>query len=934
MTQVLPPTTADTTTTRRKRRGLSFTRHFSHEGVHPFDEVVWERRDAVIQDEKGGIAFEQRDIEVPKEWTTLAGNIASSKYFRGLLGSPERENSVRQMVGRVVAAVTEAGVKGSYFASPASAQVFSDELTWLLLHQRMAFNSPVWFNIGVAGVPQQASACFIQSVDDSMDSILTLCHNEGMLFKGGSGTGSNLSALRSSKEHLSGGGWASGPVSFMRGFDAFAGAIKSGGTTRRAAKMVILNADHPDIREFITCKVTEEHKAWALIAAGYDSAYTGEAYASIAFQNANNTVRVTDDFMRAVEDDTDWALTARRDGAVMERVRARDLLRLMAESAWECGDPGIQFDTTANSWHTCPNTNRINGSNPCSEYMFVDDSSCNLASINLLRYLDGQTMAFDVPGYLQTVDVTITAMEILVGYADYPTEQIAENSYKMRPLGLGYANLGALLMARGLAYDSDAGRHFAALLTSAMCGEAYLQSAKIARELGAFSEFERNREPMLAVIDRHRRAAAELPAELEGDLWAASRKSWDQALALGKEFGYRNAQTTVLAPTGTIAFLMSCDTTGIEPDIALVKYKRLVGGGMLKLVNQTVPLALRRLSYPEKAIEAIVTYIDSEDTIEGAPLLEDEHLSVFDCAFKPKNGTRSIAWLGHVRMMAAVQPFLSGAVSKTCNLPEAATVEDVEAVYIDAWKRGLKAIAVYRDNSKHSQPLALTSGVEKDGAGADKLPVLPVPMRHRLPAERSAITHHFSVGGHEGYLTVGLFEDGSPGELFIKMAKEGSTVSGLTDALAIAVSFALQHGVRIGDMIGKFAHMRFEPQGFTGNPEVPMAKSIPDYVFRYLGSRFLSPEERQGLGIQPAPEGLRLPAVFASVPNSAGTALRPPAVAVSDGDAPEMGEAFVAATVVIPDDGHAVTCGSCGGLMRPSGACMVCENCGSNSGCS
>jgi ribonucleoside-diphosphate reductase alpha chain len=938
MTETSTPAAADAATSsngtarRRRRGGLSFARHFSHEGVHPFDEIAWEIRDAVIRDQKGAVAFEQPGIEVPLEWTELASNIASSKYFRGLLGSPERETSVRQMIGRVVTAITEAGRKGGYFASYADAQIFSDELTWLLLHQRMAFNSPVWFNIGVAGVPQQASACFIQSVEDSMESILTLAKNEGMLFKGGSGTGSNLSALRSCKEHLSGGGWASGPVSFMRGFDAFAGAIKSGGTTRRAAKMVILNVDHPDIQEFIACKVVEERKAWALIDAGYDGAYTGEAYASISFQNANNSVRVTDEFMQAVEADTDWALTARLDGSVMERVRARDLLRLMAESAWQCGDPGIQFDTTVNLWHTCPNTARINATNPCAEFNFIDDTSCNLASINLLRYLSEDGSSFDVEGYRYTVDVSITAMEILVGYADYPTAQITEKSHQLRPLGLGYANLGALLMARGVAYDSDEGRHLAALLTSIMTGEAYAQSARIAAQIGAFEEFARNRNPMLAVIRRHRQAALDLPVEAEEqEMWEVSRQVWDEALQLGQAHGYRNAQSTVLAPTGTIAFLMSCDTTGIEPDIALVKYKKLVGGGMLKLVNQTVPVALRRLGYGGSQVEAIVGHIDAHDTIEGAPGLRDDHLGVFDCAFKPANGTRSIAWQGHVRMMAAVQPFLSGAVSKTCNLPEAATVEDVEAAYLDAWRRGLKALAVYRDNSKRSQPLALSSGEEKAKVAAAEP---PVPVRRRLPSERSSVTHHFSVQGHEGYLIIGLFEDGSPGELFIKMAKEGSTVSGLTDSLAIAVSFSLQYGVPLAAMIGKFAHMRFDPQGFTGNPEVPIAKSIVDYVFRYLGSRFLSPEERHGLGIQPRPADLVLPYVFGGVHESSQETLTVTPAAGSNGHAPVAADPEHIVVVESVNRGDAPSCPECGNWMRRAGACYVCDSCGANTGCS
>ena len=900
-------------------RGLHIERRFTTPGTHPYDRVQWERRTASIANEKGEVVFEQRDCEIPAFWSQMATNVVVSKYFRGPLGTPRRETSVRQMISRVVDTITSWGREGGYFATAGDAEAFSDELTHLILHQKMSFNSPVWFNLGVPGVRQQASACFINSVEDSMSSILELARTEGMLFKGGSGTGTNLSPIRSSVEQLAGGGTASGPVSFMKGFDAFAGVIKSGGTTRRAAKMVILNADHPDVEEFITCKVTEERKAWALIDAGYDPSFTGEAYASVFFQNSNNSVRVTDEFMRAVEEDRDWQLRAVTDPSrIIKTVKARALLRLMAESAWQCGDPGIQYDTTINDWHTSSNSGRINASNPCSEYMYLDDSACNLASINLLRFLN-EDGSFAIEDYRHAVRMTITAQEIIVSPAAYPTDKIAKNSEAFRPLGLGYANLGALLMARGFPYDSPRGRDLAACLTAILTGEGYAQSARIAREVGPFDGFTVNRQPMLRVMSKHREAAYAIPATgVDEDLLAAARACWDEAHELGARHGYRNGQISVLAPTGTISFMLDCDTTGVEPDIALVKYKKLVGGGMLKMVNNTVPAALRRLGYGDGEVADIVAHIDAHDTIEGAPKLRDEDLPVFDCAFTPHNGKRSISWQGHVRMMAAVQPFISGAISKTVNMPSDSTVEDVEKAYIDGWKMGLKALAIYRDGSKRSQPLATSM----DKTTGEKVRIVERPLRRKLPAERQALTHRFEIGGHEGYITVGLYEDGTPGEIFVKMAKEGSTVSGLTDSFAIAVSFALQYGVPLDFLVNKFAHMRFEPQGFTRNPEIPIAKSIVDYIFRWLGSRFLSAEKQAEIGIlrreqeetepQPAVEGAA----------SAAQVVMP------------LGFEEASPTGTFRNQADAPSCPECGSLMVRSGSCYKCHNCGATSGCS
>jgi ribonucleoside-diphosphate reductase alpha chain len=898
--------------------GLHVERRFTTAGIHPYDEVSWEKRTASIANEKGELVFEQKDCEVPAFWSQMATNVVVSKYFSGPLGTPRRETSVRQVISRVVDTLTGWGRERGYFASDADAEAFADELCHLILHQKMSFNSPVWFNIGVPGRAPQGSACFIQSVDDSMESILTLAKNEGMLFKGGSGTGTNLSPIRSSQEQLAGGGTASGPVSFMKGFDAFAGVIKSGGTTRRAAKMVILNADHPDIEDFITCKVKEERKAWALIDAGYDPSFTGEAYSSVFFQNSNNSVRVTDEFMRAVEEDRDWHLKAVTDGRVLKTVKARALMGLMAESAWQCGDPGIQYETTINDWHTSSNSGRINASNPCGEFQFLDDTACNLASINLLRFLN-EDGSIDVDAYRHAVRLTITAQEIIVSDASYPTEKIAKNSEDFRPLGLGYANLGALLMARGLPYDSPKGRDLAACLTAILTGEGYAQSARIAREVGPFNGYGVNRQPMLRVMSKHREAAYAIPSStVDPELLAAARASWDEAHELGARHGYRNAQISVIAPTGTISFMLDCDTTGIEPDIALVKYKKLVGGGMLKMVNNTVPAALKRLGYGEGEVADIVAHIGANDTIEGAPKLRDDDLPVFDCAFTPRNGKRSIAWQGHVRMMAAVQPFVSGAISKTVNMPTDATVEDVEKAYIDGWKMGLKALAIYRDGSKRSQPMA--TSMEK--TTGEKVRIVERPLRRKLPAERQALTHRFEVGGHEGYITVGLYEDGTPGEIFVKMAKEGSTVSGLTDSFAIAVSFALQYGVPLDFLINKFAHMRFEPQGFTRNPEIPIAKSIVDYIFRWLGSRFLSPEKQAEIGIIRRDGEEVEPTPVVEGPANAAQVLMPLALEA------------VSPTSTFQNQADAPSCSECGSLMVRSGSCYKCHNCGATSGCS
>ena len=898
--------------------GLQFPRLFTRDGVSPYDAVEWETRTASISSEKGEIIFEQKDVEVPRSWSQTATNIVVSKYFHGQIGTPGRERSVRQLVDRVARTITEWGRKGGYFASEGDAQVFHDELAFLLLNQYASFNSPVWFNCGIEPQPQ-CSACFINSIEDTMESILELAKTEGRLFKWGSGTGTNLSPLRSSRARLSRGGIASGPVSFMKGFDAFAGVIKSGGKTRRAAKMVILNIDHPDIVEFIECKAKEEKKAWALIDAGYDSGVDGEAYSSIFFQNANNSVRVTDEFMKAVEEDGSWEARERTTNEVMHRYKARDLMRKIAESAHVCGDPGMQYDTTINRWHTCKETGRINASNPCSEYMFLDDSACNLASLNLMRFAD-ERGGFDVRKFRQAVDVTITAQEIIVDNASYPTPKIAANSRDYRPLGLGYANLGALLMYNGLAYDSDTGRDFAAAITAVMTGEAYLQSTRIAARLGPFSGYPKNREPFLEVIGMHRQAVQGIDARnVPPDLMRAAQECWDLALLEGRVHGFRNAQATVLAPTGTIGFMMDCDTTGVEPDLALVKFKKLVGGGMIKIVNHTVRPALSKLGYSESDGSAILKFIDENGTIEGAPFVKIEHLPVFDCAFKPQRGTRSIHYMGHIKMMSAVQPFISGAISKTVNVPEIITAGEIADVYTAAWKMGIKAIAIYRDNSKRTQPLSAATMDKTKGKTQDaSAPAAPVsgfkPVRRKLPAERRAITHKFSIGGHEGYLTVGMYDDGQPGEIFLVMAKEGSTISGLMDSFATAISLALQYGVPLKVLIDKFSHVRFEPSGHTGNPEIPFAKSIVDYIFRWLASKFLTTDEQVRTGVHVQDAELAAPARGPGAKGNSSGAMNDMKAMYALDDAP--------------------SCASCGSIMVRNGSCYKCANCGETSGCS
>jgi ribonucleoside-diphosphate reductase alpha chain len=910
----------------KKAAGLAFPRFFTEPGIDPFDEIEWEPRAALIGNERGEVVFEQRDVEIPKSWSQQATNIVVSKYFRGQIGTPERERSVKQLIGRVVDTITDWGRSNKYFASEEDLQAFSADLKHILVYQKAAFNSPVWFNCGFEKAPQ-CSACFINSVQDTMDSILSLARTEGMLFKFGSGTGTNLSPIRSARELLAGGGTASGPVSFMKGYDAFAGVIKSGGKTRRAAKMVILDADHPDIVEFINCKVDEEKKAWALIDAGYDGSFTGTAYSSVFFQNSNNSVRVTDDFMRAVLDDSTWETRAVLDRSkVMDVHKARDLMRLIAEGTHVCGDPGMQFDTTVNEWHTCPKTDRIYASNPCSEYMFLNDSACNLASINLMKFVkvvgqDPNNVEFDVASYKAAVRTLITAQEIIVDNASYPTPAIEKNSHAYRPLGLGYANLGALLMSRGVPYDSDAGRDYAAALTALMTGEAYAQSARVARDCGGpFSGYEKNREPFLRVMRKHRDSMRDVNARnVPPDLYGAARASWDDAVELGELHGYRNAQATVLAPTGTIGFMMDCDTTGVEPDIALVKYKKLVGGGLMKIVNQTVPMALKRLGYAPAQVDAIVDYIDEHETIEGAPELKESHLPVFDCAFKAAKGQRSIHYMGHIKMMGATQPFISGAISKTVNVPKEATVDEIMQAYIQSWKLGAKAISIYRDGSKRTQPL----NTSKDKSPAEIVSDVAAgfsrtPVRRKLPDERRAITHKFDIAGHEGYITVGLFEDGQPGEIFLVMAKEGSTISGFADAFAQAISYALQYGVPLQALVDKFSHVRFEPSGMTRNPEIRFAKSIVDYIFRWLATKFLSPEAQfhagvNGRDLDETNGHGQLTKTADAVSTPQPTAPRPFSTIQNQEDAPP--------------------CSTCGSIMIRSGACYKCANCGNTSGC-
>jgi ribonucleoside-diphosphate reductase alpha chain len=915
---------------------MEFPRYFTGKleaGKTPYDDVSWELRTATIGNDKGAVIFEQRDIEVPADWSQTATNIVASKYFHGKLGSPEREGSVAQLVHRVVDTIADWGKAGNYFKTEADAENFRFELAHLMLTQKACFNSPVWFNVGVkeargygwyydeptdsvkklqpGETRPQCSACFIVSVKDSLESILDLAKTEGMLFKWGSGTGTNLSKIREEDAFLSAGGRASGPLSFMKGFDAFAGVIKSGGKTRRAAKMVVLDSEHPDIEQFIWCKAKEEKKAHTLIEAGYDQSIDGEAYSSIFFQNANNSVRANDEFMQAVIEDADYWTKSRVNGAPVDRYKARDLMHQIAEATHQCGDPGMQFDTTVNRWHTCKTTDRINASNPCSEYMFLDDSACNLSSLNLMKFVgpDGQ---FDVEAFRHAVDTMILAQEILVDNASYPTEPIGRNSHDYRPLGLGFANLGALLMSMGVPYDSDEGRNFSGAVTAVMCGQAYLTSARVAEATGPFPGYLRNAESFLDVIKMHRDAVNQLDSRLVPQaLFKAAQRTWGDAYEKGKISGFRNAQTTVIAPTGTIGFMMDCDTTGIEPDLALVKYKRLVGGGVIKIVNQTVPQALIKLGYTPEQVEGIVSHIDSTGTIEGAPNVKSEHLPVFDCSFRAQNGTRFIHHMGHVKMMAAVQPFISGAISKTINMPEESTVDDIMNAYIESWKIGLKAVAIYRDNSKKVQPLSSGTGKAEKKAAAvvAEAPVKPVekivyrPLRRKLPTERNSITHKFSIGGHEGYITVGLYEDGSPGEIFITMAKEGSTISGLMDSFATAVSYALQYGVPLKFFVDKFSHVRFEPSGWTGNQQVPYAKSIMDYIFRWLGAKFLGPEYAAG---------------------EAGD------VAVLRPTEPDPQQALPFEGVVA----DAPLCAECGSIMTRNGSCYKCGNCGGTSGCS
>ena len=923
-----------TSTPKNGLKGLAIERRFSSPGTHPFDEIEWEVRDAVIGNPESP-AFEQRGVEFPKSWSQNATNIVAQKYFRGQLGTDKRESSVKQMIGRVAGTIAEWGRTGGYFASAEDAEAFEAELTSILLNQKAAFNSPVWFNVGFEERPQ-CSACFILSVEDNMDSILGWNTKEGKIFRGGSGSGINLSNIRGSMEQLAKGGTASGPVSFMRGADSWAGTIKSGGKTRRAAKMVVLDVDHPDIEHFIWCKADEEKKAEALRDAGFDMSIDGEGFTSIQYQNANNSVRVTDDFMEAVEAGEDWQLTARTSGETVKTLDARELMNQIADAAWRCADPGVQYDTIINRWHTCPESGRINASNPCSEYMHVDDSACNLASLNLMKFRrpDG---SFDVEDFQHAVDIVFLAQEIVVGFSSYPTEEITENANKFRQLGLGYANLGALLMSDGLPYDSTAGRNVAAAITALMTGRAYRQSALIAAgATGPYEEYEKNRDAHNGVMRMHRDASHDVdPTGIKGDLLEAAQRSWDEAVELGEEHGYRNAQATVLAPTGTISFLMDCDTTGIEPDFSLVKFKELVGGGQMTITNRSVPLALRTLGYAEPQVEQITAYITENSTIVGAPDLKDEHLPVFDVAV----GERAISHTGHIDMMAATQPFISGAISKTVNLPQSATIEDIADAYTRGWKGGLKALAIYRDGSKTAQALR-TDAQEEKGAGAEAAPAAPV--RKKMPRERESITHKFSIAGHEGYITAGKYEDGNVGEIFLTdIGKEGSTMRGLLNAFATAISIGLQYGVPLETFVRKFSYMRFEPEGITGNPEIPFAKSMPDYIMRWLGSRFiddtdvledlgiLTPEVRAKRDAETTQLGL-------GIDTSGGTA-GPANGGNGNGQSKPASAAFTETPPVVPakmsglDLGPA--CEQCGGMMQRTGSCYTCSSCGNNTGC-
>jgi ribonucleoside-diphosphate reductase alpha chain len=901
------------------RQGLTFKRFFTQEGTHPFDQVDWETRDAVIPNYKeGGNAFEQRDVEFPRSWSQNATNIVAQKYFRGTLGTPQRESSVRQLVARVVDTITGWGRKNAYFASEHDAEIFADELTHLLVNQMAAFNSPVWFNVGVADTPQQCSACFILAVDDHMSSILNWYVEEGTIFKGGSGSGINLSKLRSSKEGLAGGGTASGPVSFMRGADASAGTIKSGGKTRRAAKMVILDVDHPDVRDFIWCKATEEKKARALRDAGFDMDLDGRDSYSIQYQNANNSVRVTDEFMQAVLEDRDWKLKAVTTGESLETTRARDLMRDIALAAWECADPGMQYDTTINEWHTCPASGRINASNPCSEYMHLDNSACNLASLNLMKFLD-EDGNFDVRSFRRATEIVFTAQEIVVGESDYPTDKIGENARAFRQLGLGYANLGALLMARGLPYDSDQGRAWAGAITAIMTGWAYRTSARIAEVTGPFAGYASNADAMLRVMRKHRAAADQIDAELvpEGML-SAAKQSWDEAIASGEQHGYRNAQASVLAPTGTIGLMMDCDTTGIEPELALVKTKKLVGGGTMQFVNQTVPRALAKLGYDAAQADDIVAYIAEHNSVADAPHLKTEHYPVFHTAM----GEQPIHYMGHVRMMAAAQPYISGAISKTVNMPQEATVEEVEELFVESWRLGLKAVAIYRDNCKVAQPLSADKKKTAEAPEAEPA-VLAWSAKKRLPQSRPALTTSFRVGDAEGYVTAGSYPDNGLGEIFLKASKQGSTLSGIMDAFSIAVSVGLQYGVPLEDYASKFINMKFEPSGMTNDPDIRFASSIVDYVFRRLALDHLTWEQREALGIRSIQERTE-EAEEKIAQLDAGSVPEPPPVV-------QPIEPVERPTARVLD---APLCYQCGSKMQPAGSCYVCGTCGSTSGCS
>ena len=1003
-----------------KTEAMKITPTFCPPNVDPFDTVDWELRSAQIKDENGQLLFEQTNCEIPAPWSALATNVVVSKYFYGEPRTPERETSVRQVIYRVARTMADWGLKDGYFATPQDGENFYRELAWLCLHQYGSFNSPVWFNVGLFhqyGVTggrgnyrwdvetnsiqrpdspyeyPQGSACFIQSVEDNMEDIMRLATSEAMLFKFGSGTGTDLSTIRSSKEKLSGGGIPSGPLSFMRVYDQIAAVVKSGGKTRRAAKMQSLKDWHPDILEFVQAKTKEEKKARTLIESGeYEANFNGEAYSSIMFQNANLSVRISDPFMQAVTDGTKWQTRWVTDpNHKGPEYDAKYLLRQMAEGTWFCGDPGVQYDTTINRWHTCPNSGPINASNPCSEYMFLDDTACNLSSLNLKKFQrpDG---TFDVARYRQAAAIFITAQEILVDHASYPTPAIAENSHRFRPLGLGYANLGSLLMTMGIPYDSDAGRGICGALTALLNGQAYLSSSQVASHLGTFAGYAENREPMLRVMQMHRDAVEKIHPACPSELRDAARIVWNECLASGRKYGYRNAQATVLAPTGTIAFMMDCDTTGIEPDIALVKYKQLAGGGMMKIVNRTVPASLKTLGYDEAAIAAIIAHIDQQDTIEGAPGLKPEYLPVFDCAFKPANGTRSIAWQAHVKMMAAAQPFLSGAISKTVNMPADSTVEDVENAYFEGWKLGLKALAIYRDGSKGSQPLATKKEGDRNKKGEPApAPIIMAPARRHLPATRNSVTHKFSVGGHEGYITVGLFEDGKPGELFITMAKEGSTIGGLMDVIGTETSMCLQYGVPLDVLVNKFSHTRFEPSGWTNHPDIPHAKSVVDYIFRFMGMQFIA-----GYREQNAPQRTPAKADAESASDSkegdrsnggdrSATVAPPPAGAngapvngkhaTGNGHSPNgysgngngnghgsgnglsSGNGHGSATALLATprtdvgpadlDGPALrsmqfakfqsdapACDNCGAITVRNGNCYLCHNCGNSMGCS